>query len=146
MVNWKWQLDLEFQLFFVYLEETKGCLLVEYFKLFPKPFYQCLIVMVFHDQADAYVLVFYIPFTSKIIKIYCHTLHLINKIYGEKLLLVSLITFNSLPSLLDCFIHPQSIEMLTLIPSNRIPTKGIIYVCSIVDIGLNSVVLTKARN
>ena len=35
------------------------------FKIVPKPFYQCLIVMVFDNQTDEYVPVFYILLTSK---------------------------------------------------------------------------------
>ena len=38
------------------------------FKIVPKPFYQCLIVMVFNKQTDSFVLVFYILLTSKLNK------------------------------------------------------------------------------
>ena len=41
------------------------------FKIVPKPFYQCLIVMVFDNQTDVYVSVFYILLTSKTEKIIC---------------------------------------------------------------------------
>jgi len=40
------------------------------FKFVPKPFYQCLIIMVFDDQTDAYVPVFYVLMTSKTQQIY----------------------------------------------------------------------------
>ena len=40
------------------------------FKIVPKPFYQCLIIMVFDEQTDAFVPVFYILLTSKTEAIY----------------------------------------------------------------------------
>ena len=44
------------------------------FKFVPKPFYQCLIIMIFDDQTDAYVPVFYILLTSKTKQIYIQAL------------------------------------------------------------------------
>ena len=55
------------------------------FKIVPKPFYQCLIVMVFDSQTDAYVPVFYILLTSKTERIYGHALRLMNEAAGNKL-------------------------------------------------------------
>ena len=45
------------------------------FKICPKPFYQCLIIMVFDEQTDAYVPVFYVLLTSKTEQIYRHVLY-----------------------------------------------------------------------
>ena len=42
------------------------------FKFVPKPFYQCLIIMVFDDQTDAYVPVFSLLMTSKTEQVYSH--------------------------------------------------------------------------
>ena len=44
------------------------------FKFLPKPFYQCLIIMVFDNQTDAYVPVFYILMTSKTQQVYSHVI------------------------------------------------------------------------
>ena len=55
------------------------------FKIVPKQFYQCLIVMVFDNQTDVYVPVFYILLTSKTEKIYRHALHLMNETAGSKM-------------------------------------------------------------
>ena len=45
------------------------------FRICPKPFYQCLILMVFDEQTDAFVPVFYVLLTSKTQQIYRHALH-----------------------------------------------------------------------
>ena len=45
------------------------------FKFVPKPFYQCLILMVFDEQTDCYVPVFYVLLTSKTEQIYSQALH-----------------------------------------------------------------------
>ena len=55
------------------------------FRIVPKPFYQCLIVMVFNNQTNAYVPVFYILLTSKIEKNYGHALCLMNETAGSKM-------------------------------------------------------------
>ena len=145
------------------------------FKIVPKPFYQCLIVMVFDAQTDAYVPVFYILLTSKTEKIYGHALRLMNESAGNKMNPASVtcdfekglhnailaafpkavingclfhwkqalrrklvdLKFEEL-SVLDRFMHPQSLETLTLIPPNEIEIKGIPYVRSIVDEGLTT--------
>jgi len=45
------------------------------FKIVPKPFYQCLIIMVFDEQTDSFVPVFYVLLTSKTEQIYRHALY-----------------------------------------------------------------------
>ena len=42
------------------------------FKFVPKPFYKCLIIMVFDEQTYAYKPVFYVLMTSKIQQVYPH--------------------------------------------------------------------------
>ena len=55
------------------------------FRIVPKPFYQCLIVMVFDNQTDAYVPVFYILLTSKKEKVYDKALQQMNDAVGDKI-------------------------------------------------------------
>ena len=55
------------------------------FKIVPKPFYQCLIVMVFDEQTDKFVPVFYILLTSKKEQIYRHALYLVKSTVGSKI-------------------------------------------------------------
>ena len=55
------------------------------FKVCPKPFYQCLIIMVFDEQTDVFVPVFYVLLTSKNTQIYRHALHWIRSSVDHKM-------------------------------------------------------------
>lgn len=55
------------------------------FKVCPKPFYQCLIIMVFDEQTDAFVPVFYVLLTSKNTQIYRHALYWIKSAVDYKM-------------------------------------------------------------
>ena len=53
------------------------------FKIVPKPFYQCLIIMVFDEQTDSFVPCFYILLTSKTAQIYHHALYWVKSTVGS---------------------------------------------------------------
>ena len=57
----------------------------ETFKIVPKLFYQCLIVMVFNNQTDVYIPMFLYLADLHDQKIYGHALRLMNKTAGSKM-------------------------------------------------------------
>ncbi len=69
---------------FYYLTNAQSLFIDATFSIAPKPFYQCLVVMIFEETLQIYLPILYILMTNKSQKMYWNALELIFKLSGRR--------------------------------------------------------------